>query len=51
VKDKRERWMQLAAMAADEQDSDKLFELIREIDCLLAEKQDRLAQRVYHPNE
>jgi hypothetical protein len=34
--------MQLAEQAAIEQDPDKLSELIREIDRLLAEKQDRL---------
>jgi hypothetical protein len=34
--------MQLAEMAANEQDSAKLSELVMEIDCLLAEKQARL---------
>jgi hypothetical protein len=34
--------MELASMAADEQDPEKLSELVREIDQLLAEKQDRL---------
>lgn len=42
MQDKRERWMQLAEMAANEQDSQKLSELVREIDRLLAEKQSRL---------
>lgn len=42
MQDKRERWMQLAEMAANEQDSKKLSELVREIDRLLAEKQARL---------
>jgi hypothetical protein len=42
MKEKRERWMELAALAADEQDPDKLSEIIEEIDKLLAEKQDRL---------
>jgi hypothetical protein len=42
MQDKRERWMELAALAAQEQDSDKLIELTKEIDRLLAEKQDRL---------
>jgi hypothetical protein len=36
--------MELAALAADEQDPEKLSELIGEIDRLLAEKQDRLAR-------
>jgi hypothetical protein len=34
--------MELAVMAADEQDPQKLTELVKEIDQLLAEKQDRL---------
>ena len=38
----RERWMELAELAANEQDPDKLLELTREIDRLLGEKQDRL---------
>jgi hypothetical protein len=42
MQDKRERWMELAELAANEQDSDKLIELFKEIDHLLAEKQDRL---------
>lgn len=42
MREKRERWMELAAQAADEQDPHKLTELIDEIDRLLAEKLDRL---------
>jgi hypothetical protein len=42
MQDKRERWMELAAQAADEQDPTKLSELVNEIDRLLREKQDRL---------
>jgi hypothetical protein len=42
MQEKRERWMDLAAQAADEQDSAKLSELVIEIDRLLGEKQDRL---------
>jgi hypothetical protein len=42
MQDKRERWMELAALAADEQDPKKLSELVNEIDRLLKEKQDRL---------
>ena len=42
MQEKRERWMELAAQAADEQDGDKLTQLVLEIDRLLAEKQDRL---------
>jgi hypothetical protein len=44
VKEKRERWMELAALVADEQDPEKLSELVKEIDQLLAEKQDRLGR-------
>ena len=42
MQEKRERWMELAALAADEQDPKKLSELVNEIDRLLKEKQDRL---------
>jgi len=42
MKKDRERWMELAERAAVEQDSDKLSELVREIDRLLAEKQAHL---------
>jgi hypothetical protein len=38
---KEERWRELCARAAVEQDSQKLMELIREISRLLAEKQKR----------
>jgi hypothetical protein len=38
----RERWMQLAELAANEQDPDKLMKLVDEINLLLAQKQDRL---------
>jgi hypothetical protein len=42
--EKRERWMRLCveAEAAEEQDSNRLFELISEIDRLLHEKEMRL---------
>ena len=38
----RERWHELCELAASEQDGQKLLELTKEIDRLLAEKQDRL---------
>jgi hypothetical protein len=38
---KRERWMELAAQASVEQDPKKVDELVKEIDRLLGEKQDR----------
>ena len=40
--EKREEWQRLCQLAADEQDSDKLMELIRRINQLLQEKEDRL---------
>ena len=40
--DKRERWMWLCVEVADEQDSNRLLELISEIDRLLHEKEMRL---------
>ena len=47
VQENRERWMELCALAAEEQDSDKLLQLTREIDRLLAEKEQRLKQKLY----
>jgi hypothetical protein len=38
----KERWKVLCAQAAGEQDPTKLIALIKEIDELLAKKQDRL---------
>jgi hypothetical protein len=40
--EKRERWMRLCVEVADEQDSNRLVELISEIDRLLHEKEMRL---------
>jgi hypothetical protein len=45
MQEKREKWMELAAQAADEQDPKKLSDLVREIDRLLGEKQDRLSYK------
>ena len=42
MQDNKERWFQLAERAANEQDSEKLHALIKEINDLLAEKQKRL---------
>jgi hypothetical protein len=39
---KRERWEDLCAQAADEQDPEKLLELVKEINQLLEEKEQRL---------
>ena len=40
--EKRERWMRLCVDVADEQDLNRLLELISEIDRLLHEKEMRL---------
>ena len=40
--EKRERWMRLCVDVADEQDLNRLLELISEIDRLLREKEMRL---------
>ena len=40
--EKKERWMELCAQAAMEQDPEKLMELVREINSLLEEKERRL---------
>jgi hypothetical protein len=42
MREKRERWMELAALAADEQDPKKVSDLIKEIARLLEEKQNRI---------
>jgi hypothetical protein len=42
VQNNRERWIELAELAANEQDPE-LVEVIKEINFLLAQKQDRLA--------
>ena len=41
----RERWFDLCAQAAVVEDPDRLIELIREIDRLLGEKENRLRQQ------
>ena len=38
----KERWQELCAQAANEQDPDKLLELVKEINELLNEKEARL---------
>jgi len=42
---KREEWMRLCEQAANEQDSAKLLELVKEINRLLEEKEDRLRKQ------
>jgi hypothetical protein len=41
----KERWQELCEQAAREQDSQRLAELVKEIDRLLTEKQERLKSR------
>jgi hypothetical protein len=40
--EKREEWQRLCQLAADEQNPDRLMELIEEITRLLEEKEERL---------
>jgi hypothetical protein len=40
----KERWQELCAQAATEQDPDNLVELTREINFLLMEKEERLVK-------
>ena len=44
MREDTERWMKLCKQAAIEQDPKKLLEIVREINDLLAKKQDRLAK-------
>jgi hypothetical protein len=46
--EKKERWMELCAQAAIEQDPEKLHALVEEIDRLLQEKEDSLGKP--HPS-
>ena len=38
----KERWMELCAQAAKEQDPERLFKLVQEINTLLEQKETRL---------
>ena len=40
-----EKWMELCAQAANEQDSQKLMELVKQITALLDAKQERLIEK------
>ena len=44
MRENREKWMELCAQAANEQDSKKLMALIRQITALLDAKQERLIE-------
>ncbi len=41
----KERWMELCAQAAKEEDSERLFKLVQEINTLLEEKETRLKRQ------
>jgi len=43
MRENTERWMELARLAATEQDPNKMLELVRESNELLEKKQKRLA--------
>jgi hypothetical protein len=45
MRENREKWMELCAQAANEQDSRKLMALINQISALLDAKQERLIER------
>ena len=47
--EQQEIWQQLCALAAVEQDPQKLLELVREIDRLLEEKMDWLTRKPDDP--
>ena len=49
MREKREKWMELAAQVADEQDPEKLSKLISELARLLDEKQARLIREATPP--
>lgn len=46
---KKEEWMRLCEMAANEQDSEKLLALVKEINRLLEEKEARLRSQAKPP--
>ena len=45
MRENREKWMELCAQAANEQDSQKLMELVKQITALLDAKQERLIEK------
>ena len=47
----KELWYQLCEQAAVEQDSAKLFELVKQINCLLEQKHQRINQSANRTNE
>ena len=54
MREKKERWMELAKLAAHEEDPERFMEIIREIDRLLEDKLSRIRSdrtRPGNPNE
>jgi hypothetical protein len=49
MRENTEKWMELCAQAANEQDSQKLMGLIKQITALLAAKQERLIEKDSQP--
>jgi hypothetical protein len=49
--ERRERWQNLCALAAEEQDPQRLLELIRQINELLEEKERRLQRQPKQTSE
>jgi uncharacterized membrane protein YdfJ with MMPL/SSD domain len=45
MRENREKWMELCAQAANEQDSQKLMALIKQITALLDAKRERLTEK------
>jgi len=45
MRENKEKWMELCAQAANEQDSQKLMELVKQITALLDAKQERLIEK------
>ena len=48
MQENTEKWMELCAQAANEQDSQKLMALIEQITTLLGAKQERLNEKDSH---
>jgi hypothetical protein len=51
MQDKKERWLELCALAAEEQDPQKLMELVSEINRLLEQKERRLGSSLLLTND
>ncbi len=51
MRENTERWMELAKLAANEQDPQKMLELVQEINDLLEQKEKRLTHLPVKPSE